>query len=824
MATDRSMDFGYLLRTARRSAGLTQEMLAESAGISTRAISDLERGINRAPRRDTLDMLAEALELTGEERSQWERARRLQARRTGDSTRIPASGQAGVHLPAPLTSFVGRENEIERVVDLLQQPDIRLLTVTGPGGVGKTRLSLAVARQLADAYPDGVWFVDLAPLNDPALVLPTLAATLGIKLSANQPALDAISESLESARALLIIDNVEHVLDAALQIRDLIRACPKLTVLATSRAPLQVQGEREYPLEPLGLPGRDEDPDLDELLQSESIALFMDRARAVRPDFTLNMSNAAIISAICHQLEGVPLAIELAAAHVRILSPQAMVRRLEHRLPLLAGGRPDLPLRQQTLRNAIAWSYDLLPPESQRLFQLLAVFRGGWTLEAAEAVFGDGDVFSPLERLVEHSLVRVREQPNGEPRYSMLETIREYGLERLADNQLDDLAHSRHGWYFLEFSEHAIPSWRRHTATDPYGQMRIDQDNLRAALSWFMQRDTEAACRLSGALWRFFALHGDVTEGRRWLEMALDRSEGLSPAIRARIFEGITMMAYMMVDHEAARINDSEALRLWNEAGDRSGIALTLHGYARLAYESGDFKLAEEYCSEMLALYRELGDPVGIADAINVAGIIAMHSGDVVLGRQRYEESLLLRRQAGDWFGLSQSLRNLGQLAMSAGEYDRARSLFEESLALAREYHLGGVESDQLLQLGLLAFRQGDPEHARDLATESIRLSQNERRPFWILQCLMLIARIDAHGGALMRVATIGGAIESIAARGNLPTRSIGQTDPDYDRTIAEARSRVSAIDWEAAWSQGTILSLADAVEFAIQDDQRSDS
>jgi tetratricopeptide (TPR) repeat protein len=550
----------------------------------------------------------------------------------------------------------------------------------------------------------------------------------------------------------------------------------------------------------------------------------MDRARAVRPDFALNMSNAATISAICRQLDGIPLAIELAAAHVRILSPQAMLRRLEHRLPLLAGGRPDLPLRQQTLRNAIAWSYDLLPPESQRLFGLLSVFRGGWTLEAAEAVYRDSDVFPPLERLVGHSLVRVREQPNGEPRYSMLETIREYGLERLAEEQLDDLAHTRHGWYFLEFSESAIPSWRRHTATDPYGQMQLDRDNLRAALSWFMQHDTEAACRLSGALWRFFGLHGDVTEGRRWLEMALERSDGLSAAIRARIFEGITLLAYMMVDIETARATSAESLKLWKEANDRSGIAWTLHGYARLAYESGDFNLAEQYCSEMLALYRALGDQVGIADAINVAGIIATFSGDAALGRQRYEESMLLRREIGDWYGLTQSLSNLGEFAKRAGEYDRARSLFEESLALGREYRLEGVESNQLLQLGLLAFLEGDSDHARDLATESIRLFQKERRSFFILQGLMLIARIDAHGGDLMRAATIGGAIESIAARDNVPTRSIRQADPEYDRTLAEARSQVSATDWEAAWSRGTILPLADAVEFAIQDDARSDS
>ena len=427
MAIEQSTDFGYLLRSARREAGLTQEELAERAGISTRAVSDLERGINRAPRRDTLDMLAEALDLSEDQRRNWERARRMLARRTGSVTSSMDSPSTG-QLPPLLSSFVGRDHEIDRVVRLLQEPGIRLLTLTGPGGVGKTRLSLAVADRVADNFPDGVWFVDLSALNDHRHVLPAIASTLNVNLSGNQPALMALIDVLVQKRVLVLLDNVEHVLKCALQVGELVRACPSLTVLATSRAPLQVQGEREYPLSPLTLPDEADSEDIETVLQSEAVTLFVQRAQAVRPDFTVTGENSTVVSMICHRLDGIPLAIELAATHIRILSPRAMLPRLEHSLSLLSGGMVDLPLRQQTLRNAIAWSYDLLPPDSQRLFHYLSVFRGGWTLESAAAVSSDEDVIEPLERLVEHSLVRVGEQPNGEPRYTMLETIREFGL------------------------------------------------------------------------------------------------------------------------------------------------------------------------------------------------------------------------------------------------------------------------------------------------------------------------------------------------------------------------------------------------------------
>lgn len=694
--------------------------------------------------------------------------------------------------------------------------------MTGPGGVGKTRLALAVASQVAGDYPDGVWFVDLSPLIDHRLVLTTLASVLGVTLAGNRPVREALTEALVHSHSLLLIDNVEHVIEAAREVGALIHACPHLTVLATSRAPLRVQGEREYPLAPMELDVVDATGG-ERFLQSEAVQVFVQRAQAVRPDFALTDDNSMIVLAICQRLDGIPLAIELAAAHIRVLSPQAMLWRLEHRLTLLVGGPVDLPPRQQTLRNTIAWSYDLLSPDEQHVFQRLSVFRGGWTLESAEAVTGDDEVIGRLERLVEHSLVRVREQSNGEPRYSMLETIREFGLERLAVHQQEHEAYDRHGRYFLMLAEDAIPSWRTSEHTRHYGYLETELDNLRAALSWFIDRDVQLAGRLSGALWRFFIAHGSLGEGRQWLERTLPHSSSLSLAVRARVLEGIGTLAYMMSDYAVVRQCFEKALPLWEEVGDLKGIAWSHHAFGRVAYETGDHAHAEHHYLLSLEASRQAGDLFGIAEMLNVLGVLAVAEGKDEQAGALYAESLGLRRKIGDQFGIQQSLSNLGCVAMRAGSYPQARLLFEESLAIGRKYQLQRVvETQELLHLGILARLQGDYQRAAELLAQSIDLFRRQGSLRWVVHCLKEFAQLAVLNNQPARAASIAGSFDLLVDQGNIHIFPVEQVE--YDRAVERARHLIGEDAWIAAWASGRVMSMDEAVEYVLNtEDATSD-
>ncbi|CAN5636795.1 hypothetical protein BH24CHL1_BH24CHL1_12420 [soil metagenome] len=475
------------------------------------------------------------------------------------------------------------------------------------------------------------------------------------------------------------------------------------------------------------------------------------------------------------------------------------------------------PLRQQTLRNAISWSYDLLTPDEQQLFQRLSVFRGGWTLEAADAVTGDsaGAVLDWLERLAEHSLVRVREQPDGEVRYSMLETIREYGLERLSQDGLEEQTHVRHGRYFLGLAESSVSEWRSHADEQWSAQLRTELDNLRVALNWFMEHDGEAFSRLSGALWRFYGLYGSVNEGRDWLEMALRQPQPVHPEVRARVLEGIGTLAYIRSDYVSAQTACDEALAIWQSLGEKSGIALTLHLLGRLAFETGDYPQAERYYTQSLDIYRQLADSSGIADMLNVLGVIASDvAGEYDRAQALFEESLELRRKVGDLFGISQSLTNLGDIALETGDYLRARSLFEESQALGQRHSLTSNVGAELLSLGLLALRQGEDTQAMMLLGRSIRTLQEEGDPKWVARCLIPLAELAARRQQPTRTAHIGGAIEALANRAGY--RLPPQEQIAYDRVITAARAQVDAGEWAAAWDRGQAMSLDEAVDYAL--------
>jgi predicted ATPase/DNA-binding XRE family transcriptional regulator len=485
-----------MLKRYRLDAGLTHESLAERAGLSARAISDLERGVTQAPRRDTLKLLADALRLTDDQRAALEAAARPRP--------APSERPRPEHnLPAQLTSFVGREREIGLVLDLLRRPDTRLVTLTGPGGTGKTRLAIRVAEELLDDVPDGIFFVALAPVADAPTIIQALAQALGVGGGPGHALEAGVADYLRDRRSLLLLDNFEHLLSGAPLVSRLLARCRDVKVLVTSRSALRLSGEQEFPLEPLPLPDLRRPPPASELAQNAAVALFVERAARARPGFALSADNAAALVGICVRLDGLPLAIELAAARVKLLPPPALLARLEgsSALRLLTDGARDLPARQQTLRATIGWSYDLLAPAEQRLFARVAIFVGGCDLEAAEAVCGDGppegDAAAPLApldievidgvaSLVDKSLLRQEEGVGDEPRFAMLDTIREFGLERLAAAGEAAELRARHARHYLAMVEAGGPF----LLASELRQRRLaaEQDNVRTALRWLVEQ------------------------------------------------------------------------------------------------------------------------------------------------------------------------------------------------------------------------------------------------------------------------------------------------------------------------------------------------
>ncbi len=591
------------------------------------------------------------------------------------------------NLPVQPTPFLGREDEVAQVVARLRDPAVRLLTLTGPGGTGKTRLALQAAAEVVEQFPDGVWFVPLAPLSDPALVPAALAAALGVREEGGRPLHDALGDVLREKRLLLVLDNVEHLLSAAPLVGTLLTVAPGLTVVATSRAPLRLRAEREHPVLPLGLPRRKPPPTLEQVGQYEAVRLFISRAEAVKPDFTVTNETAPAVAEICHRLDGLPLAIELAAARVKLLALPTMLTRLEQRLPLLTGGARDAPARQQTLRGAIAWSYDLLEPDERKLFRRLSVFAGGWTLEAAEAVAGTPesgelglDVLDGLGRLVDQSLLRQEEGLSDECRYRLLETIREYGLSRLEAEGEAEEAHERHATFFLALAEGAEPALSGHEAGRELDRLETEHDNLRAALGWTATHAVGSALRLAAALGNFWFLRGHLTEGRGWLERLLAQDPPLPSHVRAAGLRWASALAWLQGNEEVGVTLGEAALELSRRVADRSGEAEALNNLALYAGARGDFDGAEALFGEALAGWRAVGNRSWIAWTANNLGSTVTQRGDPVRAEACFDEALSLFRALGDTHGIGAALSNLGEVALVRGDAARAAILFGEGL------------------------------------------------------------------------------------------------------------------------------------------------
>lgn len=689
-------EFGARLRAYRESAGLTQEALAERAGLSVNAIGLLERGERQRPYPHTISALAAALELDDEERAALAAAVHTPAGEVAAPETAP--------LPGPLTPLVGREDDLALVSALLQSA--RLVTLTGPGGVGKTRLALAVARGVRDravasGVTDPVAFVPLAGLTDPSLVVSAVAQAVGARGAGGDVPGSALAAALRG-RQLLVLDNLEHLLPAAPTISTLLAACPTLTILATSRAPLRIHGEREYQVRPLATPSFERVPHAAEVAQAPAVRLFVERATAVTGAFALADDNAAAVAAICRRLDGLPLAIELAAARTRLLSPTALLGRLDQALPLLSQGSRDLPARHQTLRETIAWSYNLLSPSEQTLFRRLAVFAGGFTLAAAEAIddrrsaVNSSATLDQLTTLVEHSLLTASSGNDGEPRFVMLETIREFARERaLAHDELETAqrAHVTISLRLAEQAESHLPG----PSPEPWlAALDRDYDNLRAALDWLaLSGDWEELLRLAGALWIYWFSRSTIEEGRRWLARGLASLPDGSLPVRAKATIGAGMLATAQGAFDQATSLLTEGEMLADSTGDQRGVGMARFGLGIAAQDTGDPDQAQHQFASALAAFRSAGDDVMVATTRTNLGLVTARCGDVTKGVAFLEQAIAEHAALGFRFGTALAQRFLGQVELRRGDLGRAATLFRESLEIdwthAHRWHIANA-------------------------------------------------------------------------------------------------------------------------------------
>jgi predicted ATPase/transcriptional regulator with XRE-family HTH domain len=883
MPPDSRPTFGQVLRYYRQAAHLSQEELSERAGLSKRAISDLERGVNHSPRNATLALLADALQLPPTAR------RRFEAAASPTTALAPPSGSTPPvgYLPAPLTSFIGRAGEVDSALRLLRRPGVRLVSFLGTGGSGKTRLALQVASQLSGEFPDGGWFVDLSPVTDPTAVVGTIAGVLGLKEHGAQPLLETLKQAVRTRTLLLVLDNFEQVGAAARQVEALLQAAPGVTVLATSRVPLGIYGERPFPVPPLAVPDLKALPAAPQLAECEAVQLFVERTQEILPDFALTTENAGAVAAICVRLDGLPLAIELAAARVPVCAPPVLLARLTARLgarlDALARGPSTRAERQQTLRATMDWSYNLLTPAEQTLFRRMAVFRGGATGDALQALYGRIDesavpgvsgvaggagmsdteapapqVLAHAEALARKNLVQERPQDDGEGglRFTMLETIHEFAAELLTMSGEARATHQAHAGYYLALVEQAEPHLTGPQQRGWFGRLEQEHDNMRAALSWLLEQDSdeqgadeprnELALRIVGALSPFWGTRGYMSEGRRWLERALQASRGVRSAARAKALVGAGRLATLQDDLAQAEALCAEGVALYRDLGDRRGSAAALARWGYASLLRSNYPQARARLEEALALYRESDDTLGRvfvlsllgsvlryqgeytraqalleescglaaaaedlqgqALALVILGTVLLFQGDLTQAQARLEESLAVSRQVGYKRNIGVASYILGMVTFQQGDVTQARALYEESLALLKEVGERGRVASVLASQGRLAWSQGDYVAARALLEQSLQLSVELDEKWEITEGLEGLAAVLAAQGEP------GWAVRCLSAAQAL-REAIGAYlprvfQPLHDSTRAAARRQLGAQAFAAAWAEGRTVSV----------------
>jgi len=721
------------------------------------------------------------------------------------------------NLPVSRTGFVGREKELGAAQDLLMRQDVRLLTITGPGGIGKTRLAVEAANALSARFSGGVHFVPLSPLSDPDLIASVIVQTLGIRETRGQTSLEILRRNLQDslhAPTLFVLDNFEHLIQAAPIVAELLAMAPHLKILVTSRSALHVYGEHEFPVPPLALPDARSAPSLETLSQSPAVALFVQRAVAAKPDFELNRENATVISEICARLDGLPLAIELAAARIKVLSPSSMLTRLASRLQLLTGGARDLPRRQQTLRAAMDWSHDLLNAAEQKLFRRLSVFVGGCDLEGVEAVCDtkgdlDLDLLDGMAAMVDRSLVQQVDHANGESRFVMLETIREYALEKLHASEEQSLTKRSHAAYCLVLSEEETAEQGSTKWLERFG---LEHDNFRAALDWLTETgDAEWGLRLGTALFRFWEIREFLAEGRERLGRLLKLPGAAGPTkARARALFAAGVLAGEQGDYASADRHIRESENIARQVGDKTGVAVSLNALAVFARDHGDLALAHTLFEESLALWRESGDQAAIARALsNLANVLKLRR-DHERARALYVECFTIFCGLGDRTGVAWSLNYQGDVSRDQGDSEVARVLYQQALVIFRELNDRWGIAGTLADLGSLAREQRDRPTAHALYRESITIFQelqHKRGIARLLECFACSAAAESQASRALRLA---GAAAALRQNIGAPLTPAEQTKLEV--SLEPARQAVSNTAGATAWLEGWALPAEKAI------------
>jgi predicted ATPase/DNA-binding CsgD family transcriptional regulator/transcriptional regulator with XRE-family HTH domain len=785
-ASGEQTSFGPLLKRYRRAAGLSQRALAGRAQLSAREISDLERGIHHAPRNETVQQLSAALGLEPEEHAAFEVAARRQRRapsgdavptvtaRPGDSFR-----RASSLLPAQATPLLGRGEELETIRQWLVGEHVRLLTVTGPAGVGKTRLALEAGAQIADRFPDGVTLVDLAPVRDPNLVLPTLAHRLGIVDKGRRPVLERLAEYLRERTLLLILDNFEQVLPAAGQLVELLATCPGITLLVTSRVPLRLRWEQTLRLRPLAVPDLTALPVRDQLATVPAVALFLARVHRINSDLVLTDDNARVIAALCVRLDGLPLALELAAARTRLLSPQMLLERLEQRFALLRWEAADLPARQHTLGAAIGGSYDLLSAEEQWLFRQLGVFVDGFNLEAAEAIVAqigahEIDVLKGLASLVDKSLVQVEGQGAEQVRYTMLESIREYACGQLEEHGEREATERVHATYFLELAERADPRLRMRDQRTWFFRLEQEHDSFRTALRWLLDHhEPQAALHLAGALGFFWMSRGYGAEGWRWLEEALSKAPDADPAIRTRA------------------LLQAAGILMWQ----------------------GDLDRARPVLEDAWGLAQQRRDRSDIAQSLTYLGAHAILAGEWAPGTRLLQEALSHWKDLGDRFYVGSTLFYLGLASLMQGEFASSESL--QSEALAQWHAVGEMHTSGFVRFYLaLAVRQlGDLPRAVRLVQDGVRVSMTFQDRWHLCLGVNAALLLVSDRTEPQRQARLLGAGDALRQATGFTLRAWERFS---DQRLAGLREQLEQEGWGAAYQEGRSRSFEDVATLTL--------